>query len=261
MLGDICNHTYRPLMCKHIYRSVQCVYVWPMMLLCDLWYFDVYVYAVLNSCVSGGGVLCVYVCMMCIRMIGLPEPEGRPESDPAVRSESENCEVHVTMCAPSSLHKLCHMEQHFSLQILRKLLVTDTHAHYWNFISSVQWVMTRDPWLLFVWKQHLELKGNWLHASIKNDTSLTKGYSTPQWNVVIIHLPAFRSKPVKASFVFRTVPLTAKQLTLSGPRKVWKTNVEDVFVWCGWHKTAYTVCVQQILSKMSLPWHSWQVFL
>lgn len=36
-----------------------------------------YVYAVLNSCVSSGGlsVLCVCVCM-CIRMIGLPEPEG-----------------------------------------------------------------------------------------------------------------------------------------------------------------------------------------
>ncbi len=157
----------------------------------------IHVFLVVVCCV------CVYVCMMCIRMIGLPEPEGRPESDPAVRSESENCEEHVTTCAPSSLHKLCHMEQHFSLQILRKLLVTDTHAHYWNLISSLQWVMTRDPWLLFVWKQHLELKGNWLHASIKNDydTSLTKGYSTRQWNVVIIHLPAFRSKPVKASFV------------------------------------------------------------
>ncbi len=48
------------------------------------------------------------------------------------------------------------------------------------------------------------------------------------------HLPPCRSKPVKASFVFgtqfkifwmkTTVPLTAKQFSLSWPRKVWKTS-------------------------------------
>ncbi len=61
-----------------------------------------------------------------------------------------------------------------------------------------------------------------------------KGNSTQNENFVINLLPPCRSKPVKALFVFGTqfkifwmkagrlviVPLTAKQLTLSRPRKV-----------------------------------------
>ncbi len=31
--------------------------------------------------------------------------------------------------------------------------------------------------------------------------------------------------------------------------------VEDVSVWCGWHRTAYAACVQRILSKMAICWH------
>ncbi len=55
--------------------------------------------------------------------------------------------------------------------------------------------------------------------------------------ILINHLPPCRSKPVKALFVFVTifwmktgrlvtVPLTAKQSTLSRHRKVWKTSAE-----------------------------------
>ncbi len=31
-------------------------------------------------------------------------------------------------------------------------------------------------------------------------------------------------------------------------------NIEDVSVWCGWHRTAYAVYVQRIFSKMALRW-------
>ncbi len=33
-----------------------------------------------------------------------------------------------------------------------------------------------------------------------------------------------------------------------------KINVENVSVWRSWHRTAYAVCVQRILSKMALRW-------
>ncbi len=69
-------------------------------------------------------------------------------------------------------------------------------------------------------------------------TNNVKGYSTPNEHFVINHLPPCRSKPIKALFIFRTqfkifwiktgrlvtVPLTAKQLTLSRLRKVRKTS-------------------------------------
>ncbi len=31
-------------------------------------------------------------------------------------------------------------------------------------------------------------------------------------------------------------------------------NKNSVSVWCSWHKTAYAICVQRIISKMSLCW-------
>lgn len=71
-------------------------------------------YAVLNSCVSGVLKLCVYA-----RALGWLVYWSPAESDPAVRSESENQEVHVTMCVPSSLHKPQHMAQRFKKSVCR----------------------------------------------------------------------------------------------------------------------------------------------
>ncbi len=31
-------------------------------------------------------------------------------------------------------------------------------------------------------------------------------------------------------------------------------NENSVSVWCGWHRTAYAVCIQRIFSKMALRW-------
>ncbi len=31
-------------------------------------------------------------------------------------------------------------------------------------------------------------------------------------------------------------------------------NENSISLWCGWHRTAYTICVQQIFSKMALRW-------
>ncbi len=105
-------------------------------------------------------------------------------------------------------------------------------------------------------------------------------------NFVINHLTPCRSKPVKASFVFGTqfkifwmktgrfvtVPLTAKQLTLSKPTRIlfvrysvsaaphgyvfyvylrFDLNENSISVWCGWHRTAYAVAS----SGYSLKWH------
>ncbi len=31
-------------------------------------------------------------------------------------------------------------------------------------------------------------------------------------------------------------------------------SIQNVSVWCGWHRTAYAICVQRIFSKMVLRW-------
>ncbi len=38
-------------------------------------------------------------------------------------------------------------------------------------------------------------------------------------------------------------------------------NENSVSLCCGWHRTAYAVCVQRILSKMALRWHGWDELL
>ncbi len=38
-------------------------------------------------------------------------------------------------------------------------------------------------------------------------------------------------------------------------------NKNSVSVWCGWHRTAYAVCVQRIISKMALRWCRWDKLL
>ncbi len=33
-------------------------------------------------------------------------------------------------------------------------------------------------------------------------------------------------------------------------------NKNSISLWCSWHRTVYTVCVQRIFSKMALRWHT-----
>ncbi len=174
MLGDICNSTYRPLYCVNPFTEVCSVYM------CDLWcvvlcILDVHMCMQYWIHVSLVVVCqcCVCVCMHVHKDDWFTRARGAPLR--AIQLSGQSLKIGKSMWPRSqtftNLQAFTNFDIWSSTLRIHSADITQTHAHYCSdemlYHLCCEVIVFNDLWLLFIWKQHLELKENWLHVSIK----------------------------------------------------------------------------------------------